>query len=128
MTVSAPSVLYVRRSIHVPASPSRVWREFASFDRMQLWWGKVIGEPEAGTSKGMWLRVCEPRVGGRVEMEVPFDGEIARFGGTVLVFEAERELCFSNEHVGGDFGAEHAGYETGWGMTQLSALREIAAA
>jgi len=30
------------------------------------------------------------------------------------------------EHVGGDVGAEHAGYEQGWGMLQLNALKEIA--
>jgi len=27
------------------------------------------------------------------------------------------------EHTGGDVAAEHAGYEQGWGMTQLSALK-----
>lgn len=30
------------------------------------------------------------------------------------------------EHTGGDVGAEHAGYEAGWGMMQLSALKKIA--
>ena len=29
------------------------------------------------------------------------------------------------EHTGGDVGAEHAGYEQGWGMTQLNALKAI---
>ena len=29
------------------------------------------------------------------------------------------------EHTGGDVGAEHAGYEEGWGMTQLAALKRI---
>jgi uncharacterized protein YndB with AHSA1/START domain len=29
------------------------------------------------------------------------------------------------ERTGGDVGAEHAGYEEGWGMTQLSALKRI---
>jgi hypothetical protein len=124
---------------------------------MNAWWGRVIGEPEAGTSRGMWLRVYEPRVGGRIEMEVPFDGEIARFGGIVTVFDAGRELCFTNDWIpprgapapttltlrltpaldgtlvellhGGFASAEdHEGYETGWGMTQLSALREIVTA
>lgn len=153
------SILVVRRSVYIPAPPDRVWQEFTGFERMQRWWGKVIGELEAGTSRGMWLRVYEPRVGGRVQMEVPFDGEIARFGGSVLVFEAERELRFANDWIpprgdalpttvslrltpalggtlvellhggfeaaGDDAGAVHEGYETGWGMTQLSALREI---
>ncbi len=29
------------------------------------------------------------------------------------------------ERTGGDVGAEHAGYEEGWGMTQLAALKRI---
>lgn len=29
------------------------------------------------------------------------------------------------EHVGGDVGAEFEGYEQGWGMTQLSALKQV---
>lgn len=156
IVAGADAALYVRRSIHVAATPSRVWRELASFERMNGWWGKVVGEPEAGTSKGMWLRVYEPRVGGRIEMEVPFDGEIARFGGTVRVFEPERELCFDNDWIpprgapapttltlrltpmrdgtlvellpaGFDSADDHEGYEIGWGMTQLSALREAVA-
>jgi hypothetical protein len=60
----------------------------------------------AGTSNGQRLVVYEPRVGGRIEMEVSWDGEQGGF-----------------EHVG----AEHAGYETDWGMTQLNALREVLA-
>jgi len=28
------------------------------------------------------------------------------------------------EFTGGNVGEEHAGYETGWGMTQLNALRK----
>ena len=29
------------------------------------------------------------------------------------------------ERTGGDVGAEHSGYETGWGMMQLSALKTL---
>jgi hypothetical protein len=29
------------------------------------------------------------------------------------------------ERTGGDVSAEHAGYEQGWGMTQLSALKRL---
>jgi len=29
------------------------------------------------------------------------------------------------EHTGGDVAAEHASYECGWGMTQLSALKTL---
>jgi uncharacterized protein YndB with AHSA1/START domain len=32
---------------------------------------------------------------------------------------------FGFEHTGGDVSAEHAGYEQGWGMTQLAALKRV---
>jgi len=153
------SFLVVRRSILIQASPERVWREFESFERMNGWWGAMIGEPEAGTSKGQRLVTYEPRVGGRIEMEVSLDGAPARYGGPIVVFAAARELTFENDWIpnlgwrhptritirvtpalGGtlveilhyafegtvdDPGEEHAGYEGGWGMTQLDALRAI---
>ena len=159
MTSSDESILVVRRSIHIAAPPERVWAEFTSFDRMNRWWGVLIGDPEAGKSNGHRLRLYEPRVGGRIEMEVMWDREAVRYGGPILVFEPGKELTFEIdwipnrgwlcptlltlrltpalggtlvelmhggfEHVGGDVGAEHAGYETGWGMTQLNALREL---
>ena len=162
MTGSRVGILFVRRSIHVPAPPDRVWIELTSFERMERWWGRTVGDPEAGTSKGQRLVAYEPRIGGRVEMEVMMDGAPVRYGGVIDVFEPPRELRFTNdwipsqgwlvpttialrltpalggtlvellhggfEHVGGDVGAEHAGYETGWGMTQLSALREVVGA
>jgi len=161
MTSIDESVLVVRRSIHITATPEKVWVEFTSFDRMNRWWGATIGTPEAGTSKGQRLVIYEPRAGGRIEMEVMWNGEPARYGGRIVVFEPGRELTFENdwipnrgwlcptlitlrltsalggtlvelmhggfERVGGDVGAEHAGYETGWGMTQLNALRELVA-
>jgi len=153
------SVLVVRRSIHITATPERVWAEFTSFDRMNRWWGAIIGNPEAGTSNGQRLVTYEPRRGGRIEMEVMWDGEAVRYGGSIVVCEPGKELTFENdwipnrgwlcptlitlrlksalggtlvellhggfERVGGDVGADHAGYETGWGMTQLNALREL---
>ncbi|MBI1815841.1 MAG: SRPBCC domain-containing protein [Deltaproteobacteria bacterium] len=159
MTRVEESVLVVRRSIHITAPPERVWAEFTSFDRMNRWWGVLLGTPEAGTSKGQRLRVYEPRAGGRVEMEVMWDGEPVRYGGPIVVFQPGNELTFENdwipnrgwlyptrvtlrltpalggtliellhsgfERVGGDVGAEHAGYEAGWGMTQLNALRAL---
>ncbi len=126
---------------------------------MNLWWGKVIGTMDAGTSQGMHLVVCDPRLGGRIEMEVNFDGVRARFGGPIVAFDEGRQLTMENdwipnrgwkrptcftirlsplldgtlvelfhhgfENVGGDVAGEHAGYEQGWGMTQLNALKEI---
>jgi uncharacterized protein YndB with AHSA1/START domain len=90
-------------------------------------------------------------------MEVSIDGEPARYGGPIVVFDPPRELTFENdwipnrgwlqptfitlrlspqlggtlvelmhhgfERTGANAADEHAGYEGGWGMTQLNALR-----
>lgn len=153
------SPLRVRRSIHVKASPERVWSEFTSFDGMARWWGAMVGDPIAGTSQGQSLVEYVPRVGGVAVMEVQLDGARVRYGGAVTVFAPARELTFQNdwmpnrgweaptritlrltavlggtlvelfhygfEATGGDVAAEHAGYEHGWGMTQLDALKRI---
>lgn len=153
------SILKVRRSIHVGAPPGAVWEMFSSRPRMEAWWGFRSGDPKAGTAKGQWLDAYEPRVGGRIEMAVMWDGERVRYGGEIVAFVPERELTFENdwipnrgwkaptfvtlrltpalggtlvelfhhgfERTGGDVGEEHAGYETGWGMTQLSALKKL---
>jgi uncharacterized protein YndB with AHSA1/START domain len=41
-------------------------------------------------------------------------------GGTLVEL-----LHYGFENVGGDVAAEHAGYESGWGMTQLIALKAL---
>jgi uncharacterized protein YndB with AHSA1/START domain len=159
MTTPDQSVLVVRRSIHINASPARVWEEFESFERMNHWWGVTAGNPEAGTPKGQRLVTYEPRIGGRIEMEVVFNGVAMRYGGPILVCEPNRELTFECDwipnqgwlrptyltirltpilggtlvelfHHGfertGERGAdEHAGYEGGWNMIQLNALRAL---
>ena len=153
------SVLIVRRSILINAAPERVWREFETFDRMNIWWGAMVADPEAGKPHGQKLLAYEPRTGGHIEMQVTFDGEPARYGGAIIIFDPACELTFENdwipnrgwarptyitvrltaalggtlvelmhhgfERVGGDVAAEHAGYEAGWGMTQLETLRAI---
>jgi len=152
------SILKVRRSIYIEAPPARVWRWFTAKARMEEWWGRLDGTPEAGTSHGQWLIVYEPCVAGRIEMAVMWDGSRVSYGGAIQVFAEPKELTFENdwipnrgwaaptfitlrltpvlegtlvelfhhgfERTGGDVGAEHAGYETGWGMTQLAALKE----
>jgi uncharacterized protein YndB with AHSA1/START domain len=152
------SPLRVRRSILISAPPERVWRAFARQERMNEWWGKRSGTPEAGTSQGQWLDVYEPREGGAIRMAVMWDDARVSYGGVIKVFAPARELTFENdwipsrgwraptyvtlrltpalngtlvelfhhgfEHTGGDVAAEHAGYEQGWGMTQLNALKQ----
>ena len=153
------SVLKVRRSIHIKAPPSKVWEAFTSFERMDSWWGFMTGDPQAGTSKGQFLDKYEPRIGGRIEMAVMWDGARVSYGGEIKVFSPGAAFTFENdwlpnrgwtaptyvtlrltpaldgtlvelfhhgfERTGGDAGVEHAGYEEGWGMTQLSALKRI---
>jgi uncharacterized protein YndB with AHSA1/START domain len=153
------SLLKVRRSIHINASPERVWQAFTSKSQMDQWWGLTKGSPEAGQTKGQWLTAYEPHLGGRVEMAVMWAGTRARYGGVIKAFETAKELTFENDWIpnrgwvaptfitlrltaalggtlvelfhygfegtGGDAGTEHAGYETGWGMTQLNALRAL---
>ncbi|HKE00369.1 MAG TPA: SRPBCC domain-containing protein [Planctomycetota bacterium] len=97
MSGSLPSVLAVRRSIYVEAPPDRVWREFETFERMSLWWGLTIGPPVAGSGNGQRLVRYEPRVGGRVEMEVLFGGAPMRYGGAIVVFDRGRELTFESD-------------------------------
>jgi uncharacterized protein YndB with AHSA1/START domain len=159
MTNVLQSILVVRRSIHINAQPARVWEEFASFERMNLWWGLTTGIPEAGTPKGQRLIRYEPSVGGRIEMEVVFNGAAMRYGGPIVVFELGRELTFECdwipnqgwlrptyltirlrpelggtlvelfhhgfERTGKQGSDEHAGYEGGWNMTQLNALKAL---
>ena len=142
------SLLHVRRSILIQASPAEVWREFESFDRIAAW-----------LSRGHVLHVLEPKLGGLVEMSVEIDGERRHYGGRMLVWEPERELTFDNNwapphawpvpmfwtirltplydgtqvelfHHGFErLGAEAAdlleGFEEGWDVKHLKALRSI---
>jgi len=153
------SILKVRRSIHVPARPDAVWASFESKPRMEAWWGKITGSPEAGTSQGQWLDVYDPRLGGQIRMAVMWDGARVSYGGAIKVFDGPNQLTFENdwipsrgwdapthvtlrltpvlegtlvelfhhgfERTGGDVSASHAGYEEGWGMTQLKALKAL---
>lgn len=159
MTNPDAGVLKVRRSIHIAAPPSSVWQEFGSKQRMDGWWGKTRDKPVAGQPNGQHLRVYEPRLGGRIEMEVDMDGSPARYGGIIRVFDMDREFTFENdwmpnqgwarptymtirltpalggtlvelfhhgfEHVGPDAAEQHEGYEQGWGMLQLSSLKQL---
>jgi uncharacterized protein YndB with AHSA1/START domain len=152
------SLLKVRRSILINAPSAAVWEKFTTQKLMDTWWGHRTGDPQAGESKGQWLDTYEPRVGGRVQMSVSWDGVRVAYGGTIKVFSGS-ELTFENdwlpnrgwkaptfitlrltpafdgtlvelfhygfEQTGGDFATDHAGYEQGWGMTQLAALKRV---
>jgi len=141
-------LLVVRRSILIGAPPERVWQEFESFERMRAWFGtghelvryepKVGGwvETNAGELEGEALRFV-----GRVTTfdpprELTFEQDwvghgwaapplitirlTPSHGGTVV------ELFHHGfERVGGDAGENHRGFEGGWTVRQLEALRQI---
>jgi len=143
------SKLHVRRSILIQASPSRVWKEFESFDRLTVWFGR-----------GHNLLAYEPKVGGQIELSVDRGSGLRTYGGEVLILENEREISFSInwhdpsyawpvptlwtlrltplydetlveifhhgfERFGLAAADELEGYEDGWDLTHLKALREI---
>lgn len=99
MAAGTESILVVRRSIYIEACPARVWQEFTSFEGMNRWWGFTSGTPEAGKPTGQTLLLYEPRVGGRIEMGLLFDGNPMRYGGRITVFEAARELTFESDWI-----------------------------
>ncbi len=145
------SSLAVRRSVFIQASPSRVWREFETAERIAAW-----------LDRGHKLHSIDPREGGRVEMSVEIDGKRRQYGGPVLVVEPQREMSFEIrwatpweaaysqrttywtfrltglyggtlveifhhgfELSGADAGDDLEGYEEGWDVKHLKALRAI---
>ncbi len=98
-------------------------------------------------------------MGGKVQLSVEIDGEERFYGGSVLVFEPEREVSFESqwqepyawpvptlwtirltamyggthveifhhgfERLGADAADNLEGYEQGWDIKHLKALREI---
>jgi uncharacterized protein YndB with AHSA1/START domain len=142
------SLLNVRRSIFIQASPERVWQEFTSFERIAAWFGR-----------GHELHRFEPKLGGQVEMSVVIDGEARHYGGPVVGFEPQREISFESnwtgsrawpvptfftfrltplydgtlveifhhgfERLGADAADNLEGYEQGWDIKHLKALRQL---
>ncbi len=143
------SLLNVRRSILINASPARVWEEFTSFERVAAW-----------LNRGHTLHVFEPRLGGKTEMSVEIDGVRQRYGGPILIWEPGREVTFESnwekapltwpvptlwtirltpiydgtlvelfhhgfERLGVDAADNLEGYESGWDVKHLKALRAI---
>lgn len=139
--------LHVRRSGLVRATPDRLWREFATFDRLAAWFGR-----------GHQLEAYTPELGGRVRLSVEMEGVRRFFGGMIVAFEPARELTFENnwesdgwptptfitlrltpvgdachvelfhhglERLGEDADAELQGYEAGWHSRHLEALKAI---
>ena len=140
--------LAVRRSIWIDASPDRVWGEFEGLDRMRRWFGTghtlVRYEPrvgaevetDAGHLDGEALRFI-----GRVVVfdrphELTFEQDWVGHGWTAPPLVTIRLTPLDNgtlvelfhhgfEAMGPDAAENHRGFEGGWTMRQLEALREL---
>ncbi|MBM3945945.1 MAG: SRPBCC domain-containing protein [SAR202 cluster bacterium] len=140
--------LAVRRSILLDASPERIWQEFTTLERLRRWFGTghtlLRYEPRVGGQVELQVDIngAMMHFGGRVVVfepsrELTFEDDwipnqgwaaptyltlrlTPRPGGTLL------ELFHHGfERVGPHAASEHRGYEAGWGMRQLEALRQV---
>ena len=144
--------LVVRRSILIKATPDRVWHEFESLDRMRHWFGTghtlVAYEPHVGAIVETDAGGASPghdgealRFVGRVVVydpprELTFEQDWVGHGWAAAPLVTIRltpalggtlvELMHHGfERLGGDPAAEHRGFEGGWTIRQLEALRAI---
>ena len=140
--------LAVRRSIVIKAPPERVWQEFQSLERMRAWYGtghtlvkyepRVGGwvETDAGHLEGEALRFA-----GRVTVfdpprELTFEQDWVGHGWhappliTIRLTPALGGTLVELFHHGFERNAETAaedqrGFEGGWTLRQLEALRNV---
>lgn len=143
--------LVVRRSIWIDATPRRVWEEFEDLERMQRWFGTghtlVAYEPRVGaevdTDAGALDDGEALRFVGRVTVfdppnELTFEQDWVGHGWKAAPLVTIRltpidggtlvELLHHGFEALGDatVAAEnHRGFEGGWTMRQLEALREV---
>ena len=140
--------LYVRRSILIQASAARVWQEFESFDRIAAWLnlGHTLHtfEPRIGGGVRMSVEVGGERryYGGPIlilepEHEVSFESQwdkpndwpVPTFWTIRLTphYDATMVEFFHHgfERMGADGADNLEGYEDGWDITHLKALRSI---
>ncbi len=106
------SPLHVRRSILIERSPDQVWHQFSTLDRIRSWLG--IGQT---------VHQFDLVPGGTVELSVDIEGSAHHFGGAILVVEKNREITF--ERLGSEAADNLQGYEEGWTVRHLTALRSI---
>jgi len=143
------STLNVRRSIFIQADPARVWQEFGSFDRIHAWLGRGHQlhrfEPRLGGSVEMSVELDGKRrhYGGRVlvfdpEHEVSFESNWEDASHTWPVptlwtirltplYDGTHVELFHHgfERLGPDAADNLEGYEEGWDVKHLKALRSI---
>jgi len=143
------SLLHVRRSILIQAPPARVWEEFASFERIAGWLdlGHTIHtfEPRLGGNVRMSVELDGVRqhFGGRVLVwepgrEVSFESNWEKPPLTFPVptlwtirltplYDGTHVELFHHgfERLGADAADNLEGYESGWDVKHLKALRAI---
>ena len=142
------SLLNVRRSILIRESPARVWQEFESFDRVTAWFGRGHElhrfDCKLGGSVDMSIEMDGERrhYGGPVivwepEREVTFESNwepphawpVPTFFTIRLTSLYDETLVEIFHHGFERFGADAAGYlegyEDGWDVKHLKALRAI---
>jgi len=143
------SLLNVRRSAFLQAAPARVWQEFQSFERIHAWLGRGHQlhefEPRVGGVVDMSVELDGKRrhYGGRVlvfepERELTFESNWAdppytwpvptlwTIRLTPLYDGTHVELFHHGfERLGADAADNLEGYEEGWDVKHLKALRQI---
>ena len=142
------SRLNVRRSILIQASPARVWQEFRSFDSIAAWLNRGhelhTFEPMVGGRVAMSVEIEGERrhYGGPVlifeaEREVSFESQwepphnwpVPTFWTIRLtpVYDATMVEIFHHgfERLGLEAADNLQGYEDGWDVRHLKALRSI---
>jgi len=141
--------LHVRRSILIDASPERVWREFQSLERLAAWFGRGhqlhAFEPRLNGRVELSVEIdgVRQRFGGAVVVyeparEITFESNwhdaalrwsVPSFMTLRLTPLYESTLVEIFHHGFERFGAEAAdnleGYEQGWDVKHLTALRAI---
>ena len=68
-----------------------------------------------------WCEPCRAEIPRLVQMQKDYGAG----GLQVIGLNVGGALSPRLEHTGGDVSSEHAGYEQGWGMTQLAALKRL---
>lgn len=81
--------LHVRRSTFIQAPPRTVWRHFTTEDAVKDW-----------LDQGHTVHTFEPVLGGTVRMSVEIDGERQTYGGSIIVWEPEREISLESQWDG----------------------------
>lgn len=141
--------LHVRRSTFIRATPTRVWEEFESFARMSEWFGRGhtlhTYEPKLGGRVELSVELDGKRqhYSGQIlvlaaEREVSFtinwhDAALAWPVPTLWtlrltpMYDGTQVEIFHHgfERLGQDAGDNLEGYEEGWDIKHLKALRAI---